>query len=329
MQVLSGVSGFAYKVEIESGKENVVNPGEPDLGASSNVVMRLARIIPRHMNYRLYFDNYFTSIPLLGYLAKEGILSLGTIRRNRIPNSKLPDEKLFKKQPRGASVEYVANVNSVDISVTSWRDNKIVNLASTFAGDIPKSTVRRYDKSNKRYIDIDRPFVVGEYNRHMGGVDLIDSIMGRYKILLRSKRWQVRMFYHFLDLTLANAWLLYKRVKKETPSTSNDKILNSADFRLEIAEVLCKVGTKPAETRKRKVNLEVEIQAKKHKGPTQHVPPKPVRQDQIGHWPVWADKRIRCKYPSCKGYTQTSCKKCGVGLCYNKINNCFRSFHLE
>lgn len=54
--VLSGVSGFAYKTEVETGKENVVLPGEPDLGASSNVVVRLARMIPRHQNFRLYFD---------------------------------------------------------------------------------------------------------------------------------------------------------------------------------------------------------------------------------------------------------------------------------
>ncbi|CAG9577512.1 unnamed protein product [Danaus chrysippus] len=69
--VLSGVSGFAYKIEPETGAENVVLPDEPDLGASSNVVVRMARGIPRHQNYQLYFDNYFTSLALLEYLAKE------------------------------------------------------------------------------------------------------------------------------------------------------------------------------------------------------------------------------------------------------------------
>ncbi|CAG9567549.1 unnamed protein product [Danaus chrysippus] len=69
--VLSGVSGFAYKIEPETRAENVVLPDEPDLGASSNVVVRMARGIPRHQNYQLYFDNYFTSLALLEYLAKE------------------------------------------------------------------------------------------------------------------------------------------------------------------------------------------------------------------------------------------------------------------
>ncbi|XP_023943092.1 piggyBac transposable element-derived protein 4-like [Bicyclus anynana] len=48
--VLCGVTGFAYKFEIETGAENIVLPG----------------------------DNYFTSLSLLEHLAKEGILSLGT-----------------------------------------------------------------------------------------------------------------------------------------------------------------------------------------------------------------------------------------------------------
>lgn len=46
--VLSGVSGYPYNTEIETGEENVVLDNEPDLGASSNVVMRLARMISRH-----------------------------------------------------------------------------------------------------------------------------------------------------------------------------------------------------------------------------------------------------------------------------------------
>ncbi|XP_045457152.1 piggyBac transposable element-derived protein 3-like [Melitaea cinxia] len=320
--VLSGVSGFAYKFEPETGAENKVEFTEPDLGAASNVVVRLSREIPRNKNYRLYFDNYFTSLSLLEYLSKQGILSLGTIRRNRIPDCKLPTDKEISKKERGYSVEYVGSVEGTEISTVAWKDNKVVTLASSFVGELPKSQVTRYDKVNKRYMTIDCPKIVGEYNRHMGGVDLIDSIMGRYKIKLRSKRWQVRMFYHFLDLVMSNAWLLYKRVHKI--KNPQDNLLSSADFREEIATVLCKIGTKAVATKR---NIEPEIQAKKRKGPAQYVPPTAVRQDQIGHWPVWAEKRIRCKYPNCVGVSQTICEKCGVALCYNKQNNCFKAFH--
>lgn len=67
--VLSGVSGFAYNVEVYTGLENDpilrAEKGEPDLGGSSNVVVRLARVIPNNCHYKLYFDNYYSSIPLL------------------------------------------------------------------------------------------------------------------------------------------------------------------------------------------------------------------------------------------------------------------------
>ncbi|CAG4957184.1 unnamed protein product [Parnassius apollo] len=286
--VLSGVSGFAYKIEPETGSENVVLPNEPDLGASSNVIVRLSREIPRNHNYRLYFDNYFTSLPLLEYLSQNGILSLGTIRRNRIPDCKLPTDKEISKKDRGYSVEYVANVNGVDVATVAWKVNKVVNLASSFVGEMPKAQVRRYDKKTKQYITIDRPNIVGEYNRHMGGVDLIDSIMGCYKIRLRSKRWQVRMFHHLLDLSMANAWLLYKRIHKA--KGLQEKHLNSADFRLQVATTLCKLSV-PSKIKNRR-SIENELQSKRHKGPAQHVPPVAIRQDQTGHWPVWTEKSV-------------------------------------
>jgi hypothetical protein len=42
--VLAGVSGFAYRFEIYSGQENLFprQNDEPDLGASANIVVRLA-----------------------------------------------------------------------------------------------------------------------------------------------------------------------------------------------------------------------------------------------------------------------------------------------
>lgn len=93
--ILSGVSGFSYHFEIYIGTENEKQfhlPDEPDLGASSNVVVRLSRITPTSQNFTVYFDNYYTSLPLMHYLANKGIHCLGTVRRNRISNCKLPTE---------------------------------------------------------------------------------------------------------------------------------------------------------------------------------------------------------------------------------------------
>jgi hypothetical protein len=43
----------------------------------------------------------------------------------------------------------------------------------------------------------------------MGGVDLLDSLLGLYRIHIRSKKWYHRLFFHMLDVIICNAWLLY------------------------------------------------------------------------------------------------------------------------
>lgn len=79
--VLCDSNGFAYRFEIYNGAgDNVILPDAPDLGATSNIVVRLSQTIPNFAHHILYFDNFYTSLPLLVYLRARGIYSLGTMR---------------------------------------------------------------------------------------------------------------------------------------------------------------------------------------------------------------------------------------------------------
>ena len=112
--VLCGSNGFAYDFEVYSGKqETPVLENETNGGFRGNIVIRLARSVPSHVNHKLYFDNYFNSPKLQIFLAKRGIYSLGTVRRNRLPNCKLLADKELKKRGRGSHVEKVATANGV------------------------------------------------------------------------------------------------------------------------------------------------------------------------------------------------------------------------
>ena len=73
-----GVSGFLYDFEIYTGKQ----PSQtlPGLGVLGNTVLRLAAGLPKHVGHKLYFDNLFTSIPLVKHLKADGIWSVDTIR---------------------------------------------------------------------------------------------------------------------------------------------------------------------------------------------------------------------------------------------------------
>jgi len=139
--VLCGSSGYSYKLELYTGQENCEQSrlqSEPDLMASANVVVRLSRAIPKHKNHRVYFDNYYTTIPLITYLVSQGIQFLGTVRRNRIPNCNFLAEKVINKKPRGTSYEYIAVYDDIPVISVLWKDNKLVTLLSSFCGILPE-----------------------------------------------------------------------------------------------------------------------------------------------------------------------------------------------
>lgn len=104
--MMCSLHGYAYRFMIYSGKaDSDTLPGEPDLGPIAQTVIKLARIIPRRQNYIVYFDNYYTSIPLMAYLAGEGIHTLGTVQRNRLGKEcKLMTKEQLLKQARGENL---------------------------------------------------------------------------------------------------------------------------------------------------------------------------------------------------------------------------------
>ncbi|XP_053947699.1 uncharacterized protein LOC128856425 [Anastrepha ludens] len=67
----------------------------------------------------------------------------------------------------------------------------------------------------KKFIEVDSPKIIREYNSHMGGVDLMDGLMGRYHIRIKSRDAIVRLFYHFLDMALTNSYVLYRQFREE------------------------------------------------------------------------------------------------------------------
>lgn len=111
--------------------------------------------------------------------------------------------------PRGTYEERVSHSDGVDFSAFAWKDNKVVTLLSTYIGAEPIGKLIRYDKA-KQKVEIPCPNIV-EYNMHTGGVDLLDSFLGRYRVRVKSRKWYLRLFYHLLDLTVINSWVLMKK----------------------------------------------------------------------------------------------------------------------
>ncbi|KAF2899286.1 hypothetical protein ILUMI_06888, partial [Ignelater luminosus] len=117
----------------------------------------------------------------------------------------------------------------------------------------------------------------------LGGVDLRDSFMSRNNIKIRSKKWYFRIFYHLVYVTIINAWLLYKT-----------------------AECLCKEGTMITNKLTRPSSLDAEISKRRKKGIAFYVPSDDIRNDKVGHFPIFAE-RGRCKLPKCKKLSYVKC----------------------
>uniref|UniRef100_A0A1I8N2Y9 PiggyBac transposable element-derived protein domain-containing protein n=1 Tax=Musca domestica TaxID=7370 RepID=A0A1I8N2Y9_MUSDO len=95
----AGVSGIMYDFTLYIGEGTCESFG---MGISSDIVLALASNIPMNQNFKLFFDNWFTSINLMIALRQRGILSVGTIRSNRLKNCALCSEKELQKRGRGS-----------------------------------------------------------------------------------------------------------------------------------------------------------------------------------------------------------------------------------
>ena len=98
--------------------------GKPSstLGVGGTVVKMLTERVPS--GHVVHFDRFFTTIPLIDSLLDGGILSVGTILANRLPNtvkSKLRRNKDLKKSGRGSFDEIVREDEKV--CVLKWFDN--------------------------------------------------------------------------------------------------------------------------------------------------------------------------------------------------------------
>ncbi|MGH0165991.1 UNVERIFIED_CONTAM: hypothetical protein FKN15_049846 [Acipenser sinensis] len=115
----------------------------------------------------------------------------------------------LKRAGRGSFEQKMAMVGETTLHVVKWYDNRSVTLLSDYTGAHPVTEVDRWDRKRKMITKVPCPAVVKEYNKNMGGVDLLDSLIALYRNKIKSKKWYHRLVFHFLDLIIVTTWLLY------------------------------------------------------------------------------------------------------------------------
>lgn len=87
---------------------------------------------------------------------------------------------------------------------------------------------------------------------------------------------------------------------------------------------LTKSGYFPIQRGRRSVSIET------RRALTMHLT-RTVRTDGVGHSQIRANKRGRCKFLKCNGYSWvcSKCSKCNILLCNSKTKTCFNRYHNE
>jgi hypothetical protein len=292
----------------------VVNQEATGIGASGQTVLNLVEILGP--GCQVFFDNYFASPGLLLALKNRGLPAGCTVRSNRTEKCPFKTEKQLRKEGRG-SMDF--HVSEEGILLVKWYDSKEVIVGTNHYSAEPTSQVRRWDKKNKKYVSIPIPALILAYNTGMGGVDRCDQLMSFYRIKTKSVKWYKRVLYHMLDLTLVNAYILYKQITKQP----------LFEFKLDVALALMYAERFGNPLAPGAVLLhQAALEYGKNGDPNPCEVQDAVRLDGVNHFPEVVSKRGRyCCIRGCEKRSSVWCQKCRVYLCLKREQNCFVYFH--
>ena len=86
--------------------------------AAESIVLQLAKQIPKHKQYRLFFDNWFSTLNLMIKLQTMSILKTVTLRANRLGNCPSSIEKDLKRAGRSSFVS--RKYQNLHIHLVKW-----------------------------------------------------------------------------------------------------------------------------------------------------------------------------------------------------------------
>ena len=153
----------------------------------------------------------------------------------------------------------------------------------------------------------------------MGGVDKLDMVCSLYKQTVRSRRWYIYIWLDTIIISVANAWILYRRNTGVLDPRKRTMPLRV--FQGMLADSLVKAQKRGC-GRPTAGSLSPMVCKKKK---VQGLPTADIRRYCIDHFPAWEEARQRCM--NCNLLTYIKCTKCKVWLCLNKDRNCYNEFH--
>ncbi|GBM15864.1 hypothetical protein AVEN_260138-1 [Araneus ventricosus] len=223
-------------------------------------------------------DNYFSSYDLYKFSDSKNVFACGTVNMSR--KHMLKNLSADKTMKRG---EYDWAVSNDNIVCVKWKDRRCVHILSTMENAINECKIERKEKDGSKK-EVSCPQSVVTYNKNMGFVDHFDHLKSLYEIDRKSQKWWHRLFFHFLDVCVTNAYILHTQLPDSCKSI---EVKTLKDFRINIISHLMLMGDEGAALKRRSTTLpSVAIKKNKPSVPeetrfqnVQHMPSSVPRED--------------------------------------------------
>ena len=220
--------GYLSTFQVYQGK-----PYNADTGKQCAEVGLVRRVVTdllsgfKGVNHVVYCDSFFSSAPLADLLANDSIFLTGTVKQN---SAGFPTELKQAKPNKGQYLCKSVGSNSFFV----FNDRSVVSFITNVFPESMSARVPRTQSGDGVIRLQSVPPLLPAYNRYMGGVDRSDQIKQSYGFNRKSKRYWLRLFFHFFDIAINNAFILYKHSCKQQ-GVSPSSLL---DFRLGLAHSL-------------------------------------------------------------------------------------------
>lgn len=292
-RALCASNGYMYSFDLYKGNSESDLQDRKEFDDGGEIVKNLIAKanVPKNAGFKLYFDDRFTSYNLLKRLSEIGICAISSIREDQMLNCPLPNKNIFDHKPRG-SIEF-ASTNCV--MVIKYKDDNVWTIASNFHVSEPNQVKWELKKSEGTTFS-QPPLAMRNYNNFVGGVDRMNHLVSCYRTKMDHKKWWWPIFLYFFDVTIVNAWLLWKKAKRQ---------ISLLEFRRNLAMTILKSYRSESIFSRRKIKRKIK---------------RELRFDGSNHW-LQVSKQRRCAF--CPGKTTFSCTKCDVGL----HPKCHKGFH--
>ena len=166
------------------------------------------------MNYILYLDNYYSSMPLAESLLTQDIQIIGTMKKSRGVSELI---KFKGKNPRPTINTPRGSLNIVKtdkkIYQYGWMDTSAVYFIDTAYGCTNECDITRHD-ADYNNITFKVPYAITKYNQNMGGVDIYDQIRSKIHVdqAFRATKWTERLIEILFSFCLTNGYNIYRNL---------------------------------------------------------------------------------------------------------------------